>query len=174
MKIVKEFSGSYEVVSLNMKEATSKYPLLCESVGEVTFNVVGSTVRPKYTVFVWLGYTGVKAYACVALAKSFNNKKAEAILLVGEDWETRSIIQAANNLVGAVFIEAGLRDRRSLIIEICIMVHDQLQEMNSKQIDEISTDDVKITLCINEYEALLDVEYIEEVMGFWGDSELKN
>lgn len=166
---VKEYSGSYEVVLLNMLEVTSKYPLLIESAAEVTCNVIGSTTRSKYTEYVWLGHTGAKAYVLLGLVRNNENKMAEAILLEGDHWGIQSIIQAAINLVDAVFIGAHLRDRRAIIIELCKMVHDTLLELNYKKIDEISKEDVKITLFINEYGALLDVEYIEDVMGFWED-----
>ncbi|CAM4044062.1 hypothetical protein L1N85_19545 [Paenibacillus alkaliterrae] len=169
MKYVEKVTGSCEVVWLNMKEAAGKYPLLIDSAVEVTCNVLGSATRTKYTEFLWLGHTGAKAYALLALASNNGNKKAEAVLLEGEHWGIRSIIQEANNLSGGVFPEAGLRDRRSIVIEICKQVHDLLQELDSKQTDEISNGEVKLTVSINKYDAFLDVEYIEEVMGFWED-----
>ncbi|WP_169088595.1 hypothetical protein [Paenibacillus sp. PL91] len=169
MIYVERFSGAAEVVWMNIKARTGKYPLLIDSAVEVSCNEFETETRPNYTIFSWLGHSGVKAYALLALTSNDNNQNAEAILLEGDHWGIRIIIQEANNLAMGVFPEASLRDRRSIVIEICKRVHDQLQLLDSKQTEVISNGEVKLTMTINIYNALLDIEYIEDVMGFWDE-----
>ncbi|MGO4695488.1 hypothetical protein AB4Z50_14545 [Paenibacillus sp. 2TAB26] len=175
METVKELSESYGLVLANMMEFTRRYPLLIESKADSTLYVVGSNIRPTHTQFVWIGHTGAKGYILIVLTMGRGcDEEASAILLEGEKWEVQSIMRSSNILVSSLYTEAGLKDRRSIIIEICKVVYDQLLQFNTKQVDEPSCDfDIRRTII--EYGLLLDVECIEDAMGFWEEfSENKN
>jgi hypothetical protein len=162
MEMVKRYIGKQENVWTAAEEYLRGKPILVD-LGEKWSETTLFPVRTARKMWVHCIHTGAAAEFLIALANE-NTLCAEAVVLKGEEWEIKNIMETAAVSIREVFPETTFRERRSILMDIGKVTYKALGELNQKITCNAEIEQLKVSVMIDPYQPLLDVDWIEDRM----------
>ena len=163
MEILKSFEGNKS----NVWIAAREFAHLRTNLKEPGEERLSFSVRHQVGWRIWITvvHTGIKAEILMAIAEG-NSRRGSAKYLSGPAWVCAAIIAAAVEQVGVVFENASFYQRRAILMEAGKVCHELITLWDGSCSEDSGSEEGshEYRIRVDEYEALLDVEWIEEMM----------
>lgn len=153
---IMDILGSEETVWLEVKNSRQCKPYLADLGVDEMITVMLPT-RMVRRQMVWLGHLSNKELGMGAAAK----------LLCGDHWDIKALMVQSNKLVEVVFPGVSIRSRRENLCDIGKDLYRLLSRLDESP-EYVSREvEIEMKIVIDRYANLLDVEWVEDIIGFW-------
>ncbi|WP_054943694.1 hypothetical protein [Paenibacillus ihuae] len=161
MIIVQKTQGHQEEVWSVIKEFITTRPVLAEAGEDARSTIIQEPSIYSWKMWIHAIHTGASANFIVALANE-DTHFAEAVVLEGVQWSIESIMETAAGCICDLFSDLNYREKRSIVMDIGKSAHKILNVLNSGVMEVYDIEHLSVTMKIDPYQELLDVDWIED------------